>query len=72
MSLRKEMAILLRNMRTKAKLTQKQVAKKMGTSQPVIARLESGTNNTRYMTAVHYAEACGQRLLLKFTSKTVR
>lgn len=41
-----EIAIAVRNIRIKAKYSQTELAKKIGTSQSVIARLESG-NDTR-------------------------
>ena len=48
--------------RTRAKLTQKQLAKKMRTSQSAIARLESGECNPSISRLKRYAEATGTQL----------
>lgn len=40
-----EIAKLVVNLRHKAKLTQQELAEKAGTTQPVIARLESGSDH---------------------------
>lgn len=48
--------------RTRAGLTQAQVAKRMGTSQPVIARLESGRRKPSLATLERYAKATGHEL----------
>jgi ribosome-binding protein aMBF1 (putative translation factor) len=43
-------------------LSQTQVAARMGTSQSVVARLESGEVDTKESTLAKYAEAMGKRL----------
>jgi len=48
--------------RTRAKLTQKQLAQKMRTSQSAIARLESGESNPSISLLKRYAEATGTQL----------
>ena len=48
--------------RTKAKLTQKQLAQKMKTSQSAIARLESGESNPSISLLKRYADATGTQL----------
>jgi DNA-binding XRE family transcriptional regulator len=48
--------------RTKAKLTQNQLAQKMKTSQSAIARLESGESNPSISLLKRYAEAKGTQL----------
>lgn len=40
-------------------LSQSDVATRMGTSQPAVARLESGRSDTRMSTLARYAEAVG-------------
>ncbi len=40
-------------------LSQSEVATRMGTSQPAVARLESGRSDTRISTLARYAEAVG-------------
>ncbi len=51
--------------RTNAKLTQAQVAKRMGTTQSVVARIESGQNAPNLRTLEKYAEAVGRRIEVK-------
>lgn len=48
--------------RSKAGLTQEEVAKRMGTTQSVIARLESGTGIPSVKTLNKYASATGRHL----------
>jgi len=48
--------------RTRAKLTQKQLAQRMRTSQSAIARLESGESNPSISLLKRYAEATGTHL----------
>jgi transcriptional regulator with XRE-family HTH domain len=43
-------------------LSQADVARLMGTSQPAVARLESGTGDVRLSTLARYAEALGHDL----------
>jgi predicted transcriptional regulator len=43
-------------------LSQTQVAARMGTSQSVVARLESGAVDTKVSTLEKYAEAMGKKL----------
>ena len=43
-------------------LSQTQVAARMGTSQSVVARLESGEVDTKVSTLAKYAEAMGKKL----------
>jgi len=51
--------------RSRAGLTQQQLARKMGTSQPVIARLESGRMPPSLRTLKRLAKATGSRLTIK-------
>ncbi|MDK8463447.1 helix-turn-helix transcriptional regulator [Marinobacter sp. SS13-12] len=46
-------------MRTKAGLTQEDVAKKLGTNKSNISRLERGKSNPSWGTVNKYAAACG-------------
>jgi predicted transcriptional regulator len=48
--------------RTEAKLSQAQVAKRIGTTQSAIARLEGGGISPSLSTLRRYAEATGKRL----------
>ena len=59
-----ELASALINARTRAKLSQAELAKKMGTSQPTIARLESGSGKPTISTLQRFAQATGTRLRL--------
>lgn len=54
----------LHKARTKAHLSQAQVAERMGTTQSVVSRIEHG-GNVSVDTLVRYAKACGGRLQLK-------
>lgn len=51
--------------RTKAKMTQAQVARRMGTTQSVVARIESGQNAPNLKTLEKYARAVGRRIEVK-------
>ncbi len=52
--------------RNRAGLTQQALARKMGTSQPVVARLESGRTRPSMRTLERLAAATGSRLLISF------
>lgn len=52
--------------RSRAGLTQEQLARKMGTTQAVIARLESGRVMPSTRTLKRFAEATGARLRISF------
>ena len=52
--------------RTRAKLTQEQLAKKMGTTQAVVARLESGRSMPSTRTLERFAKATGTKLRITF------
>jgi transcriptional regulator with XRE-family HTH domain len=52
--------------RNRAGLTQQELARKMGTTQPVVARLESGRGRPSMRTLERVAEATGSRLLIGF------
>lgn len=52
--------------RSRAGLTQQQLARRMGTTQPVVARLESGRTRPSMRTLERLAEATGSRLLIRF------
>jgi transcriptional regulator with XRE-family HTH domain len=52
--------------RNRAGLTQQELARKMGTTQPVIARLESGRTRPSMRTLERVAKATGSRVLIRF------
>jgi transcriptional regulator with XRE-family HTH domain len=52
--------------RNRAGLTQQALARKMGTTQPVVARLESGRTRPSMRTLGRLAKATGSRLLIRF------
>lgn len=58
-------AILVRSHRTAAGLTQATLAKRAGTTQSAIARLESGAISPRLDTLGAVLAACGRRLVLE-------
>jgi ribosome-binding protein aMBF1 (putative translation factor) len=57
--------------RAQADMTQEQVAAKMGTTQAVIARLESGRTLPSTRTLKRFAEATGTRLTIGFAPTDV-
>ena len=59
-------ASLLIDARTRAKLSQAGLAKKMGTSQSTIARLESGLAKPSLSTLERFAKATGMRMRVVF------
>jgi ribosome-binding protein aMBF1 (putative translation factor) len=54
------------DVRNRAGLTQEELARRMGTTQPVVARLESGRTRPSMRTLERLAEATGSRLLISF------
>jgi transcriptional regulator with XRE-family HTH domain len=66
------LASMLIAARTRANLTQAEVAEKMGTSQSTIARLESGTATPSLSTLQRYAEATGARLKITIEPRKSR
>lgn len=66
------LASLLIEARTRAKLTQSELADKMGTSQSTIARLESGKAAPSLSTLRKIAKATGSRLEIAFEPKRSR
>jgi transcriptional regulator with XRE-family HTH domain len=62
-----KIGIQIRDLRESAGLTQKMLAQRLGVSQQVIARLESGeANNPTVTTLERIAEATGHRLRFQF------
>ena len=57
--------------RTRAGLTQEQLAKRMKTTQAVIARLEGGGSKPSTRTLERYAAATGSRLKITFEPDSV-
>ncbi|AMV72062.1 helix-turn-helix transcriptional regulator [Desulfuromonas carbonis] len=55
--------------RTKANLTQEQVARRMGTTQSVVARLESGHPMPSLRSLRRYALAVGNKVEIKLVQK---
>ena len=55
--------------RTRAGLTQEQVAHRMKTTQAVVARLEGGGSKPSIRTLERYAEATGSRLKISFEAE---
>jgi len=58
--------------RTRAGLTQEEVASRMKTTQAVIARLEGGGSKPSTRTLERYAEATGSRLRISFEPEAAR
>jgi ribosome-binding protein aMBF1 (putative translation factor) len=59
------LALALIKAREKAGLTQAQVARRMGTTQSVVARIESAQNPPNLKTLERYAKAVGRRIEVK-------
>lgn len=53
---------MLGNHRRELGVSQAQLAARMGTSQPAVARLEAGATNARLSTLIRYAEALDMTL----------
>ena len=58
--------------RSRAGLTQEQVAQRMKTTQAVVARLEGGGSKPSTRTLEKYAKATGRRLRISFEPEAVR
>ncbi|MEA3274789.1 MAG: helix-turn-helix transcriptional regulator [Pseudomonadota bacterium] len=56
--------------RTRAGLSQAELAERMGTSQSTIARLESGSTLPSMRTLTRYAKATGSRAVVKLEALT--
>lgn len=64
-----EIARELIKARSRAGLTQSDVAKRMGTTQSVIARMESGSTLPSMSSLVRYAKVTGSRTVVKLIAK---
>jgi ribosome-binding protein aMBF1 (putative translation factor) len=62
------LALALIKARAKAGMTQAEVARKMRTTQSVVARIESGSNAPNLKTLERYANAVGRRIELKLVA----
>ena len=58
--------------RSRAGLTQEELAERMGTTQPVVARLESGRIRPSTRTLERLAQATGSRLIIRFEPQSRR
>jgi transcriptional regulator with XRE-family HTH domain len=61
-----ELAAAIIDTRTNAGLTQEQLAERMDAPQSLVARLESGTQNTTLKTLERFAKATGTHLRIVF------
>jgi predicted transcriptional regulator len=61
-----DIAKKLVSQRVKAKLTQKEIAERMGTTQSAVARIESGAKLPSFKTIVRYAHALGKYPEVRF------
>ena len=66
------LASTVMDVRSRAGLTQEELARKMGTTQPVVARLESGRSRPSMRTLERLADATGSRLLISFEPCTAK
>ena len=67
-----EIARALIELRTKAGLTQEQLAERTHTKQSVVARLESGRSKPSTQTLQRIARATGTRLKIRFEPESAR
>ena len=63
--MRSTLGALIREARERAGLTQADVARRAGTSQPAIARYEAGQARPRFETAQRCVQACGFALRIE-------
>jgi DNA-binding transcriptional regulator YiaG len=61
-----EIAYAILQLRKKLKLSQKELARKIGTSQSNVARIESGSENLTVQTLQRIAQAYKRNLKIKF------
>ena len=66
------LASAVMDVRNRAGLTQEALARKMGTTQPVVARMESGRMRPSMRTLERLAEATGSRLLISFEPRDAK
>jgi transcriptional regulator with XRE-family HTH domain len=66
------LASALVDARKRSGLTQEELAKKMGTTQPVVARLESGRTLPSLRTLKRLATAAGSRLVITFEPREAK
>jgi len=66
------LASAVMDVRNRAGLTQEELARKMGTTQPVVARLESGRSRPSMRTLERLADATGSRLLISFEPRDAK
>jgi ribosome-binding protein aMBF1 (putative translation factor) len=67
---RRELVRELAALRASQGLSQTAVAERMGTSQPVVARLEAGDLDSRISTLERYADAVGVELEIRLAERT--
>ena len=66
------LAAAVMDVRSRSGLTQEGLARKMGTTQPAIARLEGGKTRPSMRTLERLAKATGTRLFIRFDPLDVR
>ena len=66
------LASAVTDVRNRAGLTQAQLARKMGTTQPVVARLESGRTRPSMRSLERLAKATGSRLRISFEPRDAK
>lgn len=64
-----EIAYLIAQKRKQAKISQKELAQKIGTTQSNVARMEAGNQNFSMVTLDKIAEALGSELRVNFIRK---
>lgn len=64
-----EIARELIRARTRAGLSQSEIAQRMGTTQSAVARMESGTHVVSISTLIRFAEATDSRTVVRLVSR---
>lgn len=62
----RELGQLIQELRSRAGLSQRELALRLGTTQPGVSRLESGAVTIRLDTLARVAEALGRHLVVSF------
>lgn len=67
-----ELGVQVRTLREGAGMSQAELARRMGTSQPAVARLEAGGGSPKLETLEKAAAALGARLVISFEKTKLR
>ena len=60
---------LLKNVRLENKLSQEEIAKRIGCTRETVSRIERGTDEPRYAIFYRWLRACGKELIMRHYKK---